>query len=404
MHSISDPSRVRFTGPLAPFAHVLREELARRGYTATSATVVVQFAAHLSRWLDERGVGLAGLTRPVLDDFLRVRRGCRTDHVSTRSLEPLLEWLRARGLVPPVPASPAPASPAEMMLTRYEGWLVHDRGISVAAARAYRRWVAPFAEEAAGAGLGAVGAGDVARFLTGRLPGLTRKTAQMTACSLRSFLRFGYDQGLMPVLLADAVPAVPHRRLAGLPDPLTGGQVVGLLAACDRATPAGLRDFAVITVFARLGLRCMELVGLGLDDVDWEAGVVFIRGKAGREGRLPLPVDAGEAVSDYLRRGRPLSPSRAVFLAARAPYGPLTRSGASCIVARAASRAGLGTVHAHRLRHTAASRTLNAGAAMEEVSHLLRHASPATTAIYAKTDQARLIALARPWPVSGGVS
>jgi site-specific recombinase XerD len=245
---------------------------------------------------------------------------------------------------------------------------------------------------------------DVTEFLTTHLPPMTRKTAQMTACALRSFLRFLHDQWILQIALADAVPAVAHRRLSGLPQPLDQEQVIALLDSCDRSTAVGRRDFAVITVLHRLGLRCGELSGLRLDDVDWQAGVLTIHGKGDRTDRLPLPVDVGSAIVDYLRDGRPETTARTLFVRAVAPHTPLAYSGLSCIVARAAQRAGLGTIHAHRLRHTAASRVLNAGASLEEVSHLLRHASPATTAIYAKTDQTRLSALARPWPVVGGVS
>lgn len=199
----------------------------------------------------------------------------------------------------------------------------------------------------------------------------------------------------------------PRSRTAdcrGCRGPLDQGQVLALLGACDRGTATGRRDFAVITVLHRLGVRSGEATGLRLDDVDWRAGVVTIRGKGGRTDRLPLPVDVGDAIVDYLRDGRPATTARTVFVKAVAPHTPLERSGLSCIVARAAKRAGLGTIHAHRLRHTAASRTLNAGASLEEVSQLLRHASPATTAIYAKTDLTRLATLARPWPVGGGAS
>lgn len=148
----------------------------------------------------------------------------------------------------------------------------------------------------------------------------------------------------------------------------------------------------------RLGLRCAELAGMRLEDVDWRAGTLRIRGKGNRIDLLPLPFDVGRAIVGYLCDGRPRATARTVFVKARAPHTALERSGVSCIVARAAQRAGLGSVHAHRLRHTAASRTLNAGASLEQVAHLLRHASPATTAIYAKTDQVRLSTLMRPWP------
>lgn len=407
MRSAPDPSRVRFTGPLSPHAAGLVGELARRGYTTTSATNVMQFAAHLSRWLAAAGVELGGVTGEVLESFLAVRRGEHTSHYSMRALRPILVFLRGEGLVPPEPV-PALASAIEMLMSRYRTYLVDDRGLSGPVADAYAHWVAPFVRDRHGADGSSPFAGlraeDVARFLTAHVPSMTRKTAQMTACALRSFLRYLHGEGLVDVMLADAVPAVAHRRLSGLPLPLDQLQVDALLAACDRSAVVGRRDFAVITVLHRLGLRCGEAASLRLDDVDWRAGVVTIRGKGGRIDRLPLPVDVGDAIVDYLRHGRPPTTARTVFVKAVAPHDPLERSGLSCIVARAAKRAGLGTIHAHRLRHTTASRTLNAGASLEDVSHLLRHASPATTAIYAKTDLTRLATLRRPWPAGGGIS
>jgi integrase/recombinase XerD len=226
----------------------------------------------------------------------------------------------------------------------------------------------------------------------------------MTACALRSFLGFCYVEGIVEVPLTGAVPAVAHRKLSGLPQDLTAGQVDSLLDACDRGAPTGRRDYAVIVCLHRLGLRCGETAGLRLDDIDWETGTLIIHGKGGRTDRLPLPVDVGQALVDYLRHGRPDTSSRAVFVRAHAPFTAIAPSGLSCIVARAARRAGLGTVHAHRLRHTAATRALNAGASLNEVAQLLRHTGTATTVIYAKTDQRRLSGLARSWPTGGDVA
>jgi site-specific recombinase XerD len=407
MHFTPDPTHVRFTGPLSRFAAGLAEELARLGYTATSAVGVLQLAAHLSRWLDTEDLGPGDVSGPVIERFLAARRAAYTSHYSMQALDPVLDYLRREGLVPVEPV-PMPSSPVATLLARYRWYLTEDRGLSGPVADAYSHWVTPFVQDvtAAESALGFEGltAADVTGFLTTHLPSMTRKTAQMTACALRSFLRFLHDQRILQIGLADAVPAVAHRRLSGLPQPLNQVQVTALLDACDRSTAVGRRDFAVITVLHRLGLRSGELCGLRLDDVDWQAGVLTIHGKGDRTDRLPLPVDVGRAIVDYLRDGRPETTARTLFVKAVAPHTPLAYSGLSCIVARAAQRAGLGTIHAHRLRHTAASRVLNAGASLEEVSHLLRHASPATTAIYAKTDRTRLAALARPWPVGGGAS
>lgn len=380
MHSIEDPARVRVTGPLTPFVAGLIDELAVLGYTTNSAASKMRLVAHLSRWLESQKLGPEGLTGPVIERFLAQRRAAHTHQYSLQALGPVLNYLRRQG-VAPAAVAPAPTSPSEVLLARYRDYLIVDRGLSEPVALAYSHWVTPFINERTDAdghvGFAELSARDVAGFLTGHLPMMTRKTAQMTACALRSFLRFLYHQQIIGVALDAAVPAIAHRRLSGLPQPLTPVQVEALVLACDRSSPVGRRDFAVITVLHRLGLRCGELTVLELDDVDWQAGTLTIHGKGNRTDQLPLPVDVGQALVDYLRDGRPPTTARTVFVTARA---------------------GLGTVHAHRLRHTTASRTLNAGASLEQVAHLLRHASPATTTIYAKTDQTRLATLARPWP------
>ena len=323
-----------------------------------------------------------------------------------QALEPLLGYLRRVGAVPESVA-PEPCSGGERLLARFGDYLSVERGLTAPLIEAYKRWVRPFVE-VVGAGqesdLGDLAAEEVQRFLVSNLPGLSRKSAQMTACALRSFLRFCYVEGIVAVPLAEAIPAVARRKLSGLPEGLTAGQVESLLDACDRRTSAGRRDYAVIVCLHRLGLRCAETAGLMLDDIDWETATLSIHGKGGRIDRLPVPVDVGQALVDYLRHGRPDTSSRAVFVRARAPFTAMASSSLSCIVARAARRVGLGMVHAHRLRHTAATRALNAGASLDEVAQLLRHAGTATTMIYAKTDQRRLSGLARPWPAGGDVA
>jgi integrase/recombinase XerD len=406
-HSIHNPDGVRFVGPLAPLAAELKGEFARLGYATSSATEQLQLAAHLSRSLQADGLGTPDLTGPVIERFLAARRRDYSSHYSLQALAPLLEYLRRVGAAPE-PVASEPCSGSERLLARFGDYLSVERGLTAPVVEAYTRWVRPFVEEIVGVGqesdLGGLAAVDVRRYLVANLPGLSRKSAQMTACALRSFLRFCYAEGIVEMSLVGAIPAVAHRRLAGLPQDLTAGQVDSLLDGCDRRTPAGRRDYAVMVCLHRLGLRCGETARLTLDDIDWETGTLSIQGKGGHTDRLPLPVDVGQALVDYLRHGRPDTSARAVFVRACAPFTAMAPCSLSCIVARAARRAGLGTVHAHRLRHTAATRVLNAGASLEEVAQLLRHAGTATTLIYAKTDQRRLAGLARPWPTGGGVS
>jgi site-specific recombinase XerD len=175
--------------------------------------------------------------------------------------------------------------------------------------------------------------------------------------------------------------------------------VAALLGSCDRCTAVGRRDFAVLTLMVRLGLRAGEVASLRLDDVDWKAAELVVRGKGGRLDRLPLPADVGEAVADYLCHGRRRSACRALFLRTCAPEGGMS-AGSVVMVPRSAShRADLPVVvGAHRLRHTAATGMLRAGASLSEVAEVLRHRSESTTAIYAKVDRAALDLLVRPWP------
>jgi integrase/recombinase XerD len=403
MHSIPDPSRVRFVGPLAPYACALADELTALGYTRTSATVQLQLAAHLSRWLDAAGAGLSDLTSEAIDRFLQERRRSYTSHCSARALAPTLRCLRQLGVAPePVPSAATDA--VGVVLDRFGRYLAGRRALTAPVVRAYVHWVRPFTTEVLCArGFGRVGelsATEVAGFLADRLPVMSRKSAQMTACALRSLLRFLHVEGLVPADLTGVVPPVASRRLSGLPRALSADQLTALLDACDRSDPVGRRDLAMIIMMCRLGLRCAEVASLHLDDIDWPAGTITVRGKAGRIDRLPLPVDVGQALVDYLRDGRPAVDTRTLFVRAKAPFTALHASSVSCVVARAARRAGLGVVHGHRLRHTAATQTLNAGATLEEVAQLMRHEGISTTVIYAKTDRNRSARLARPWPTA----
>ncbi|MCA1699269.1 MAG: tyrosine-type recombinase/integrase, partial [Actinobacteria bacterium] len=186
-----------------------------------------------------------------------------------------------------------------------------------------------------------------------------------------------------------------------LPRGLGAGQVRLLLDSCDRSTPVGRRDYSILLLLSRLGLRCGEVAALGLDDVDWRTSELVVRGKGARIDRLPLPCDVGAALADYLRHGRPRGFGRAVFLNACAPLARVSRGTVSDVVVRACKRAGVPPVGAHRLRHTVASELLSRGAGLAEIGQVLRHQDFRTTALYAKVDRQALSRLALPWPGSG---
>lgn len=404
---MTDLSRFRVSGPLEPFVAGFAGELSRQGYTSNSVRPQIQLLAHLSRWLAREDLDAAGLTSPVAEAFLAARQAAGYGRFcSPKALVPLLGYLRGLGEAPaPVPA-PMPVSAVERLLERYRNYLTVERGLAARTARGYIDLVRPFLTERVSADerdLQDLTASDVSAFVVDGCRDGRCGSAKALITALRSLLGFLHVEGLICGPLVDAVPSVAGWRLAGLPRALEAGQAGRLLASCDRRTTAGRRDFAILTLLTRLGLRAGEVATLGLDDVDWQAGEIVVRGKGNRHERLPLPSDVGKAVSAYLHRGRPSSAEgRCVFVRVNAPHRALSVHGVIAVVIAAGHRAGLGAVGAHRLRHTAATEMLRAGAPLPEIGQVLRHRHLASTAIYAKVDREALRSVAQPW-IGGGV-
>jgi len=356
--------------------------------------------AHVSRWLAAEGLDSGGLTPESAGRFLAARRAAGyVLYLSPKALVPLLGFLRRIGVAPEVPP-PAAAGPAEEILDRYRRYLVIERGLAAETAADYAAKVSSFLAARMDLGLPGLTAAEVTAFIVETCPSMRKGTAKLTVTALRSLLGWMHLAGEIPGPLAWAVPAVASWRLAALPAPLEPAQVQAMLDGCDTGTAAGRRDLAMLTLLARLGLRAGEVAGLTLDDVNWRAGEITVTGKGRRSERLPLPADVGEAVAAWLRDGRPepFEDARNVFLRVRAPHRALTSTGISQAVFAAGQRAGLEGVFAHRLRHSAATRMLRAGASLPEVGQVLRHRRLLSTAIYAQTDVPALRALARPWP------
>jgi integrase/recombinase XerD len=289
--------------------------------------------------------------------------------------------------------------PDDLLLDGFVGFLRRERGLSVRTIKSYATDMSRFL---AGRGRGEVSelsATDVSKAVLSEAARVSPASVRRYGCALRSLLRYCYLVGVVERDLSTAVLPVSGRRRSLLPKGITSAQSKALLGACDRRRASGRRDYAVILLMLRLGLRAEEVAVLCLDDLDWRAGEITVHGKGGRLDRLPLPVDVGEAIAGYLRRGRPGQATvREVFLGVQPPQVALTPTGLAAIVARAAGRAGIGVVRAHRLRHTAATDMLRAGASLAEIGQVLRHRSPASTAIYARVDVERLRSIARPWP------
>jgi site-specific recombinase XerD len=402
------PTRISVSGPLEVFAPGFASELLRQGYTLNSARLQMHLMVHLSRWLAREGLDAGTLSTTEAERFLSVRRAAGfTNHRTSKAMRPLLAYLRALGAAPS-PAISTPDGPVQVALERYRSYLTVDRGLAATTARGYAHAVRPFLcdtllSDGANLDFRHLTTADITAFVVARCAHQSGGAAKLTVTALRSLLGFLHVEGVIERPLVAAVPSIAGRCLVGLPKGLEPAQVRRLLDSCDRRTRIGRRDFAILTLLVRLGLRIGEAAALSLDDIEWRTGEVVVHGKGKRVDRLPLPVDVGEAVAAYLRRGRPENAEgRSVFVRVRAPHRALRPSGIASVVLAAAQRAGLTQIHAHRLRHTTATQLLRAGASLPEIGQLLRHRRVLTTAIYAKVDREALRMIARPWP--GGVA
>ena len=392
------------SGPLAPYAPGFALWLTSRAYSPKAAANRLYQFDQLSRWLEREGLGVGELTGEHAERFAAARRaaGLVTWAAPQSAMLPV-GYLRSLGVAPattPVLAE----GPFEQLLEDYCRYLRVERALCdhtvfdayVPAARLFLAgWDGPV-----GLGLERMRAADVSSFLAGECPKRSVSGARDLVCALRSLLRYLHLAGLIDVPLVWAVPSVADLRDRSLPRGLDPVAVKKLLGSCDRRTLVGRRDYAVLLLLARLGLRAGEVAAIRLDDIDWRAGLLLVRGKGSRQDVLPLPVDVGEAVVSYLRR-RPRCECRALFLRVMAPREGLNRCTVAWVVRAACDRAGLPRVGAHRLRHTAATEMLRAGASLPEIGQVLRHHEPKTTAIYAKVDRNALRPLARPWPEGG---
>ena len=393
------------SGPLAPYAAGFELWLRSRSYSSSAVANRLCQLDQLSRWLERRGLTADELTEARAAEFTRSRRetGLVT-WTSPQSVALPLGYLRELGVLP-APAPSAGDGPLDELLAAYRRYLLVERGLSehtvgdayVPAARLFLVG----REGADGLGLERLSAADVSMFLVAECPKRSVTGARDLASALRSFLRYLHLAGLIEAPLVWAVPSVADLRDRTLPRGLEQAEVRKMLASCDRRRTVGRRDYAILLLLSRLGLRRGEVAAIGLEDVDWRAGELLIRGKGSRQDVLPLPVDVGEAVVSYLRR-RPRCESRALFLRMTAPRIGLRPHTIGWIVREACTRAGLPRVGAHRLRHTAASEMLRQGASLAEIGQVLRHREQKTTAIYAKVDRRALRALARPWPSREG--
>jgi site-specific recombinase XerD len=397
--------KVPVSGPLAEWAQGFVGYLAAVGYAPTSVGLRLRLFAHLSRWCDVEGLLPAQLDVAAIGRFLRARAVSHVDLSSAATLAPVISFLRSVGAVLPASEAEGGAVGAvDALLDRWGAFLLSERALAPSTVEYYRRLAEPFvASRLRGSVLewGTVDATVVAGFVAATIPQLPIGAGKLTITALRSLLRYLFSIGVVADRLGAVVPGRSGYRDAGLPRVVTAEQVAMMVAATGGDSVVRRRDRAVLAVMSRLALRAGDVARLELEDLDWRAGTIRVRGKGGQIDLMPLPADVGQALAEHLSDDRPAAAAgRTVFLRCRAPFTALSVSGIQGIVQHAGRRAGLGAVGAHRLRHTVATATINAGASLEEVGQLLRHRGLASTTIYAKVDLVRLGSIARPWPGS----
>jgi len=404
---LSETNRRLHTGPLGVHIDAHAALLLEEGYLSKPARVHLRIIADFSRWLQRRKLGVADIDAQTLQRYVHDRRRFGVCHRYTGSaLVKILGMLRDRRIIPQVtpPVEIDAVARAEEDFKRY---LEQERGLSTATQRNYLPVVHQFLRERFGRGpvrLSALCATDLTGFVQRHVHERSPRCAQKMVVALRAFLRYLRYCGEITTDLATCVPTVPNWSLSMLPKFLKPGQVQQVLAHCNRHTGLGRRNYAILLLLARLGLRAGEVVAMTLDDIDWRAGHLTVRGKGGQWARMPLPEEVGTAIAAYLQEGRPRCASRRLFIRERAPrVGFANHEAISTLVRRALTHAAVDSPHtgAHVFRHTLATEMLRHGASLGEIGELLRHQHPDTTQIYAKVDVSALRPLALRWPGDG---
>jgi site-specific recombinase XerD len=299
-------------------------------------------------------------------------------------------------------------TPQQQIFAEFGDYLRTERGLTAKTVEHHFPTIRRFLFEVCPAGasdLGSFKQEEVIRYIERHVQDGSPKSAKLMCWSLRAFLRYLHHTGLNPHALAGCVPSIRQWNLVSLPTSLSAAQVQKALDSCDRASAVGRRDFAILMMLAKLGLRADEVATLTLDDIDWRAGDMLVRAKGRQRARMPITSDVGAAIVAYLQTGRPASSSRQLFLRSLAPHTGFASASAITMIAKTAlERAGIQEcAHrgAHIFRHSLATELLRSSATLSEIGHLLRHKSHDTTRIYAKVDVQALRALSQPWP--GGV-
>jgi len=390
-------------GPLAPYLNAYTALLSDQGYKKFSLKYKIRLIAKFNHWLHQQHFDVNELTEEVFNNFFKYQRipnPVRRGHSAT--LRSLLQYLHAQGAISSgiIEIEDNPFHRIEHEFARY---LSQERGLSTATLDNYIPLVRRFLFDCFKTDtikFDELRPTDIITFILRYSQTVKRKTAKLMTTSLRAFFRYLRWRGEIIADLAEFVPTVSDWRLSNLPKSIEPKKIQSLLKSCDQSSKVGKRDYTILLLLARLGLRAGEVVAMTLDDINWEAGELIIRGKGSRRDRLPIPCDVGEALATYLQHIRPCCSTRRIFIRIRAPYQGFSSSVAVCnIVQRALLRAKIQTDHkgAHLFRHSLATHMLHKGASLTEIGQVLRHQSANTTEIYTKVDIRSLRSIALPW-------
>lgn len=402
MTATRQAGRVRIHGPLTEHAEGFEAELLRLGFTSASRVNQFYLLAHLSHWLEAEGIRPVDLTALHIDSFLLQRKATHTALFTRKALQPLLGWLAATEVIDAAATQPlSPEGPE--VLVRFQRFLLAERRIGERTTEAYvvrvRRFLTGYCPPD---GLTGLSGAEVTRALLDEGVGRAPASVKKFGYALRAFFRFCYVTGELDHDLTGATLVIREPLPSLLPVGASPAQIETLLLSCERTTTMGRREYAVIMLLTRLGLRAGEVAGLLLEDLDWHHGEILVRGKGAKFERLPLSAEVGAAVADYLMEARSADANlREVFGTVRAPRRRLTSPAIWAIVTRACTRAGLEPFGPHQLRHGLAEAMVAAEVPLAGIGQVLRHTDPATTANYARVDVVRLRQLARPWPGEG---
>ncbi len=380
-------------------ARLVEVGLSRHG-TWRSLNVV----GNLLAWMTSHRTQLSSLDERMVERYLRHQGARQTIHLDDRAA--LKRWLLTLRTVGTISLAPVPMNtPLQQIFAEFGDYLRSERGLTAKTIAHHQPAICRFLFEVCPAGasdLGKIKQDEVIRYVECHAQDWSPKSAKLMCWSLRAFLRYLHHTGLNPHALAGCVPSIRQWNLVGLPTYLSAAQVQKALDGCDRASAVGRRDFAILMMLSKLGLRADEIATLTLDDIDWRAGDMLVRAKGRQRARMPIASDVGAAIVAYLQDGRPKSSCRQLFLRSLAPHTGFASASATTMIAKTAlKRAGIqGYAHqgAHIFRHSLATELLRASATLTEIGHLLRHKSHDTTRIYAKVDIEALRTLSLPWP------